>query len=57
MAAEHAELGSDADAAAAVETSKSVAEESIESAIAGAVFEQEHIKTTPEVPEKKDEKK
>lgn len=48
MAAEHEGLGSDMDAAAAVEATKSVAEESFESAIAGAVFEREHVKSKPE---------
>ena len=48
MAAEHAQFGSDADAAKAVEAAKAVTEESFESAIAGAVFEQEHVKATPD---------
>ena len=48
MAAEHAQFGSDADAAKAVEAAQAVTEESFESAIAGAVFEQEHVKATPD---------
>ena len=48
MAAEHAQFGSDADAAMAVEAAKTVTEESFESAIAGAVFEQEHVKANPD---------
>ena len=48
MAAEHAQFGSDDDAAKAVEAAQAVTEESFESAIAGAVFEQEHVKATPD---------
>lgn len=48
MAAEHAQFGSDADAAKAVEAAQAVTEESFESAIAGAVFEKEHVKATPD---------
>ena len=48
MAAEHAAMGSDTDAAAAAESAQAAAEESFESSIAGAVFEREHIKASPD---------
>ena len=47
MAAEHAALGSDADAAAAMDTAEKVTEESLGSAVAGAVFERDHVKDNP----------
>ncbi|MBR2808427.1 MAG: tripartite tricarboxylate transporter permease, partial [Oscillospiraceae bacterium] len=48
MAAEHAQFNAGADAAKAVEAAQAVTEESFESAIAGAVFEQEHVKADPD---------
>ena len=47
MAAEHASLGSDVDAAAAMDTAEKVTEESLGSAVAGAVFERDHVKDNP----------
>ena len=48
MEAEHAKMGSDADAAMAVASAKEATEGSLESAMAGAVFEREHVKTNPD---------
>ena len=48
MAAEHAELKSDADAQRAVQEAEKATEGSFESAIAGAVFEREHVKSNPD---------
>ena len=48
MEAEHAAMGSEEDAAEAMNQAKAATEESFESAIAGAVFEKEHVKATPE---------
>ena len=55
MEAEHAAMGSDTDASEAMAQAEAVTEESFESAIAGAVFEKEHVKATPEAGEKKED--
>ena len=48
MAAGHAKMGSDEDAAKAVNSAAEATNESFESAIAGAVFEREHVKSNPD---------
>ena len=48
MAADHAKMGSNEDAAKAVSSAAEVTNESFESAIAGAVFEREHVKSNPD---------
>ena len=48
MAAEHEKMGSDEAASKAVTSAEDAANESFESAIAGAVFEREHVKSNPD---------
>ena len=48
MQAEHEKMGSDADAAKAVETAEAVTDESVGAAYAGAVFEKDHVKANPD---------